>query len=285
MTTESVTEIIVIAFATASDCEVAESYLTEEEGADISITVRPQGSNDVEGIFVVQNGQRYPLGSTDDLYERVTGLVRDAWSWVAAVNEQQRVDVVLDSAVGAHVTYGEGADVETIDSELPDGWTVDYSNQIELAEGRFRSPLVVVDTRDGDIALAREHLGATDYADETLYAYTQDDVPGVVYLTDADTMADLGARLRRGDDDAYSVWCSENIFDEVESRDVALNIRATDGSREVDFHGWRRSAAAAGDHEMCAALDHMQREISEAIAELDERAAAAARCPTRTSSR
>lgn len=44
------------------------------------------------------------------------------------------------------------------------------------------------------------------------WAYYADEVTAWVVVTEEDIL-DLGARLERGEDDAYSIWCSETMSD------------------------------------------------------------------------
>ena len=59
------------------------------------------------------------------------------------------------------------------------------------------------------IETARAYLNASAYAGETLFAYTEQQQPGVVFLVTAEEVADLGSRLRRGERDADSLWCAD----------------------------------------------------------------------------
>ena len=81
----TIREFILIVDASERICKYAEEYLTEHEGDDISISVRPWGrlESDVEGLFVRQNGQLYPASLANDedrgLEKRIEGLLHDAW--------------------------------------------------------------------------------------------------------------------------------------------------------------------------------------------------------------
>jgi len=58
---------------------------------------------------------------------------------------RQQFDAViidLDAAVGPRVWYADGVDAEEVDAVIPDGWEVDYSNQVDADSGGFYAPLV-----------------------------------------------------------------------------------------------------------------------------------------------
>ena len=52
------------------------------------------------------------------------------------------VVVELQSAVGPRVTYQKGVDASDVDAEIPAGWQVDYSSQVETTTGWYACPLV-----------------------------------------------------------------------------------------------------------------------------------------------
>lgn len=41
------------------------------------------------------------------------------------------------------VEYGDDDDVENVEAEAPDGWSVDWGNSVALTGGRSRAPLVL----------------------------------------------------------------------------------------------------------------------------------------------
>jgi len=60
-----------------------------------------------------------------------------------------------------------------------------------------------------DLALAIDHLGAVRVG-RGEYAY-RDDYMRRLYVSDSADLRDLGRKLRRGERDAYSVWCSQTL--------------------------------------------------------------------------
>lgn len=121
----------------------------------------------------------------------------------------------------------------------------------------------LLDDRHELIDLAAEHVGATRYAGETLFGYTDDDAtPGAVYLVTAADMVDLGSRLRRGDKDAYSHWCGETS---VESTTAEQVLRAAPELYTNGLAGLTETAGAAGDYLTCAAVDHLSDAIGRLI--------------------
>jgi len=116
------------------------------------------------------------------------------------------------------------------------------------------------DMFDRLVDIARDHLGASSYAGETLFAYTAQEQPGVVFLVTADEMADLGLRLDREERDAYSLWCAATTTDSCSAADV---VKALPELHEtgLDVDALREEAGAAGDYLTCAACTHLAREI------------------------
>lgn len=60
---------------------------------------------------------------------------------------------VLESAVGPFVEYERQDPAEYVDGFIPDGWSADYTNQIKLASGRYRAPLVPDEDRVRPLSL------------------------------------------------------------------------------------------------------------------------------------
>jgi hypothetical protein len=63
--------------------------------------------------------------------------------------------------------------------------------------------------------VARDYLNAFALPDGR-YAY-RDDATRSDWAVTAEQMADLGARIVRGDDDSYSLWCADTSAEEVAS--------------------------------------------------------------------
>lgn len=86
-----VRHFVIYADASAKACEAAEDYLTEHEGEDISIRVRPWGRGQVEGLFEVIDGEEHTRermhSDPDDaeLSERIEVLMRESWDHTAAL--------------------------------------------------------------------------------------------------------------------------------------------------------------------------------------------------------
>lgn len=77
-----------------------------------------------------------------------------------------------------------------------------------------------------NVQAAIEFLNATETeGGEWIY---RDDATRLDYLADEGALEDLGARLNRGDDDAYSFWCAETDSGEV------TEIGAWSVGREVE---------------------------------------------------
>lgn len=81
------------------------------------------------------------------------------------------ISVVLDTANGPRVEWG-GHDVETVEAEIPVGYTVDWSSAIEISVGtapcRYRAPLVVatvtsITMRRGSFGFDGQSTVATGY--------------------------------------------------------------------------------------------------------------------------
>lgn len=52
------------------------------------------------------------------------------------------ITIDLDTPCGPVVTYTLADSIEAVDAAIPAGYQADYTNQIKLASGEFRSPLV-----------------------------------------------------------------------------------------------------------------------------------------------
>lgn len=66
-----------------------------------------------------------------------------------------------------------------------------------------------------DLQRAISDLSATRIG-RTQYAYVgMDEGPSTVYVVDSDDLRDYGCRLRRGERDAYSLWCSATIAERM----------------------------------------------------------------------
>lgn len=61
--------------------------------------------------------------------------------------------IVLESAVGPFVEYERTDAAEYVDTFIPTGWRASYADQIKLASGRYRAPLVHDDTAVQPLAL------------------------------------------------------------------------------------------------------------------------------------
>lgn len=61
-----------------------------------------------------------------------------------------------------------------------------------------------------DLQRAIEYVGAVRVASGT-YEYDEGNGYGWRYRVSGEDLSDLGARLRRGDFDAYSRWCAETM--------------------------------------------------------------------------
>ena len=96
------------------------------------------------------------------------------------------------------------------------------------------------------IATAVAYLHATPLAGETLYAYCEEQQPGMVFVNTAEELADLGERLARGEKDAYSLWCADTTAASCSALDV---VRALPELHEtgLDVDGLREQAGAAAD--------------------------------------
>lgn len=118
------------------------------------------------------------------------------------------------------------------------------------------------------IETARAYLNASAYAGETLFAYTEQQQPGVVFLVTAEEIADLGSRLQRGERDAYSLWCADTTASSCSAGDVVDALpELYDTGLDVD--ALREEAGAAGDYLTCAACTHLEREIRALLAVVD----------------
>ena len=117
-------------------------------------------------------------------------------------------------------------------------------------------------------ATARAYLNASAYAGETLFAYTEQQQPGVVFLVTAEEVADLGSRLQRGERDAYSLWCADTTASSCSAGDVVDALpELYDTGLDVD--ALREEAGAAGDYLTCAACTHLEREIRALLTVVD----------------
>ncbi len=133
------------------------------------------------------------------------------------------------------------------------------------------------------IATAVAYLHATPLAGETLYAYCEEQQPGMVFVNTAEELADLGERLTsaRVEKDAlmrdrrlsvaYSLWCADTTAASCSALDV---VRALPELHEtgLDVDGLREQAGAAADWLTVAACTHLEREIRELLSEDDEHA-------------
>jgi hypothetical protein len=63
-------------------CGLAEAWLTENEGPELSITVRVARPGEVSGTF---DERGYPLRPGDDDYEAVFDLTNQAWEHALSV--------------------------------------------------------------------------------------------------------------------------------------------------------------------------------------------------------
>jgi len=94
----------------------------------------------------IKDSQRYPWMITDLCFGYSYGgpqICQKIKPFVC-----QEISVVLESAVGPYVEYASGASVEAVEASFPEGWTSDFSSQIKLREGVYRSPLVREDFVD-----------------------------------------------------------------------------------------------------------------------------------------
>ena len=115
-------------------------------------------------------------------------------------------------------------------------------------------------SRDELIELAVDKLEATSYASDTLYAYTETQMHGVVYMVTDDDMLDLGGRLARGETSAYSHWCADTVPESTTAEAVVVALPELHATG-LDVNALREEAGAAGDYMTCAACDHIAQEI------------------------
>lgn len=113
--------------------------------------------------------------------------------------------------------------------------------------------------------LAVKHLDATRYCADTVFTYADANTPDTVYLVDAADMADLGARLARGDGDAYSHWCADTSTESVTAERIVSDWQGA-GSTLADVKALGSAAAAHGDMLTVAACDHLAERICDLLA-------------------
>lgn len=91
-TTKNIRILVLVADASRQLCEAAEEYLTENEGDDLSISVRPCEGDKVEGLFELKNGRQFPAALQHDedagLEDRVNKLIHSAWEHAHDVESQ-----------------------------------------------------------------------------------------------------------------------------------------------------------------------------------------------------
>jgi hypothetical protein len=122
---------------------------------------------------------------------------------------------------------------------------------------------MTIDRHDA-IDLAIDHLDAMG---ETYYIY-RDDATCAWWWTTDDAMEQLGHALDRGDDDAYSAWCTTSTAKEVD-----LDLFAADLDEGTDLDALQNEAGNAGDTETYLVLCYLRDEVTFRIADNAEVAA------------
>ncbi len=124
------------------------------------------------------------------------------------------IEISLDTLNGPAVEYGPDDDAETVESEVPDGWRVDWETPAyKLASGRYRAPLVRLNSKGMENAIEIAKRTVCDYksGDRLKGAASEE----LVEASDEETQrTGTGAVLAYRDDDG--IWqhvpCDQEDF-------------------------------------------------------------------------
>jgi hypothetical protein len=116
------------------------------EDKDYEIAILPSASKNAKIGSIwweIKDGQRYPWMIVNPCRGYLYGEPQICQKMKRFISPE--ITVTLESAVGPYVEYAADASVELVEAFLPEGWMPDYSSQITVRKGLYRSPLVQSD--------------------------------------------------------------------------------------------------------------------------------------------